>query len=192
LRDVKYPEGSTVRHLNCPPDPGYDKDAMGGKAHGKRALAAEVWRLMAGFTTDKLQSGGLFALARELGLSPGHVKALGVLDPDEPKPMRALADALVCDASMVTWLVDRLEERGLVERRTLPADRRVKTLILTPLGIETRTRLAETMHEPPEALMELDVGRLEALRGALRELPAPTRPLWAGSEGRTEPTPRIA
>jgi DNA-binding MarR family transcriptional regulator len=169
---------------------------MAERTQGKRALAAEVWRLMAGFTTDKLQSGGLFAAARELGLTPGHVKALGVLDPDEPKPMGALADALVCDASMVTWLVDRLEERGLVERRTLPTDRRVKTLILTPLGIETRNRLAKTMYEPPEALLELDVARLEALRGALRELPPPSRPFWTGSgergSEREQPTPRVA
>ena len=62
-------------------------------------------------------------MVRELGLSPGHFKALAVLGPDESKPMRTLADALMIDASMVTWLVDRLEERGMVDRRTSPTDR---------------------------------------------------------------------
>ena len=40
--------------------------------------------------------------------------------------MRHLASLLKCDPSNVTFLVDRLEERGLVERQTDPADRRVK------------------------------------------------------------------
>jgi hypothetical protein len=42
--------------------------------------------------------------------------------------MRALASVLCRDASMATWLVDRLEERGLAQRRTPPNDRRVKTV----------------------------------------------------------------
>jgi DNA-binding MarR family transcriptional regulator len=148
---------------------------------GKRAVAADVWRSMAGFTTAHFQSGDRLALLRELGLTPGHMKALGVLDPEEPKPMRALADALSCDASMVTMIVDRLEERGLVERRVLLDDRRVKTLVLTPRGIQTRTHLAEAMSEPPEALLDLKMARLEALRDALKELPPVAQPFWSQS-----------
>jgi DNA-binding MarR family transcriptional regulator len=147
----------------------------------KQRLAAEVWRVMSSFTTDKIQSSSRLAIVRELGLSPGHFKALAVLDPDEPKPMRALADALMCDASMVTWLVDRLEERGLVDRGSSPTDRRVKTLILTPLGIETRTRIMAAMFEPPDALTALDMDSLLALREALMKLPAAKRPFFAGS-----------
>jgi DNA-binding MarR family transcriptional regulator len=94
--------------------------------------------------------------------------------------MRAMADALNVDASMVTWLVDRLEERGLVERRSLPTDRRVKTLALTPLGVQTRARLSRAFYEPPPELVELGRARLEALRGALASLPVPDDPLWPG------------
>lgn len=143
-------------------------------------VAEDVWRKMAGFTFSRLQRGGHFAILRELGLTPGHLKALGVLDPDEPRPMRALADALVCDASTVTWLVDRLEERGLVERRSLPADRRVKTVALTPLGVQTRERLADAMFQPPAELLALGDERLEALRHALEGLPLPEHPFWSG------------
>jgi DNA-binding MarR family transcriptional regulator len=57
---------------------------------------------------------------------------------------------------MATWLVDRLEERGLVERRTPPNDRRVKTIVLTPLGIRTQQRLRESHYETPGALLDLD------------------------------------
>ena len=139
---------------------------------------------MSAFTTHSIRGGGSLAIARELGLSPGHFKALAVLDPAEPKPMRALADALMIDASMVTWLVDRLEERGMVDRRTSPTDRRVKTLILTPLGIETRQRLIAAMYEPPDALTALDMNSLMAMREALMKLPATERPVYPG-----EPVP---
>jgi DNA-binding MarR family transcriptional regulator len=111
-------------------------------------------------------------LMDELRLTPGHVRALSILDPEEPRPMRAMASALCCDASMATWLVDRLEERGLVERQTPPNDRRVKTIVLTPLGIRTRERLRESFYDPPDALMDLDARSLEALRSELRKLPA--------------------
>jgi DNA-binding MarR family transcriptional regulator len=77
--------------------------------------------------------------------------------------------------AQATWLVDRLEERGLAERRTPPNDRRVKTVVLTPLGIRTRERLRESFYDPPAALMDVDVSSLESLRHELRKLPAPSR-----------------
>ena len=111
----------------------------------------------------------------EIGLTPAHYRALSILDPDETRPMRPMATALCCDASMATWLVDRLEERGLAERRTPPSDRRVKTVVLTPLGITTRDKIRESFYDPPGALLDLDVTSLESLRSELRKLPAPPR-----------------
>jgi MarR family transcriptional regulator, organic hydroperoxide resistance regulator len=145
---------------------------------GKRAVASEAWRLMSSFTFHEFQSGGHHALLREMGLTPGHMKALMVLDADEPRPMRAMADALHCDASTVTWMADGLEERGLVERKMLANDRRVKTLVLTAQGLKTQERLTASMLEPPESLLALDGGSLRRLVETLRKLPAPTRPSW--------------
>ena len=45
--------------------------------------------------------------------------------------MRVLADEWTCDASNATFIVDRLEERGLAERRSVPEDRRLKLVVLT-------------------------------------------------------------
>ena len=109
---------------------------------------------------------------RVSGLNPGAIKLLQWLDPGQPKPMRALADALSCDASNVTWLVDRLEERELVERRPEPGDRRVKTIVLTDAGIEMQARLAEAWSEPPASLATLGADDLLALVEALRKLPS--------------------
>jgi DNA-binding MarR family transcriptional regulator len=145
----------------------------------KRDIATQVWRMLAEFTSSRFQSGGHFGILRELGLTPGHMKALAALDPDEPRPMRALAEALSCDASMVTWLVDRMEERGLVERRALTSDRRVKTVALTRLGVDARDRLLSALYEPPPELLSLDTPSLEALRIQLSKLPAPSGSLWS-------------
>jgi len=123
--------------------------------------------MMAELTFARFDRGEHQAILREHGLTPGHLKALGVLDPDEPRPMRAMAEALNVDASMCTWLVDRLEERGFVERRSLPKDRRVKTVVLTRRGIRLRDRLTEALYEPPPELLSLDVASLRALRSAL-------------------------
>ena len=59
--------------------------------------------------------------------------------------MSRLADTLSCDASNVTGLVDRLESRGLVRRRSSPQDRRVKVIQLTTTGARLRTQLLRQM-----------------------------------------------
>ena len=48
--------------------------------------------------------------------------------------MSGLAELLFCDASNVTGIADRLEARGLIERRSAGGDRRVKVLALTSAG----------------------------------------------------------
>ena len=56
----------------------------------------------------------------ELELAPKQLGLLWRLAPGEALPMRAIGESLFCDASYVTDLVDRLEERGLIERRPMP------------------------------------------------------------------------
>lgn len=73
-----------------------------------------------------------------LDLSFAQARALRELG--QPLSMRELAQRLCCDASNVTGIVDRLEERGLVERRVAPGDRRVKHLVLTEAGLSLRRR----------------------------------------------------
>ena len=143
----------------------------------ERELAAEAWRLMAEFSFSRFMGSDHVRILRELGLTPGHMKALSILDPDRPKPMRSMADSLACDASMVTWLVDRLEERGLVERRASTTDRRVKTVVLTGEGIELRERLRAALYAPPPELLALDEAELRTLCETLRRIP-PRQTFW--------------
>jgi MarR family transcriptional regulator, organic hydroperoxide resistance regulator len=82
----------------------------------------------------------------ELELTVPLADALWQLDPAlGPLSRRALAERLRCDPSNVTFLVDRLEERGLVSRARAGGDRRVKALALTPAGAEVRSRLIATI-----------------------------------------------
>jgi len=104
----------------------------------------------------------------ELGLTFAQAHALRLLDPARPLAMSALAQLLVCDASNVTGIADRLEARGLVERRSAGKDRRVKVLALTASGIELRDRVYELMSEPPKAIAALSNEDQRALRDILR------------------------
>jgi len=85
--------------------------------------------------------------------------------------MSELADSWTCDASNATFIVDRLEERALAERRTVPTDRRVKLVVLTARGAEIRGRILQRFFEPPPELLELSRADLEALREAVARLP---------------------
>ncbi len=113
-------------------------------------------------------------ILRGQGLTPGDFKALLTLSQDEPRPMGVLAQSWACDASNVTWVVDRLEERGLVERRTFRTDRRVKTVALTALGEKTKAELLRRFYAPPDDLVALPGHALEALRDALGVLETTT------------------
>ena len=73
-------------------------------------------------------------VADEQGLSIAQLDVLRRLNHHGPSPMRRLAEQMNCEASNLTGLVDRLEMRGLVERRPDPADRRVRLLALTEEG----------------------------------------------------------
>ena len=141
----------------------------------KRSVAADVWRLM--LDTAMAQFGRASGMLQRLGLTPGHMKLLMKIDEGDGRPMGSLAQTFQCDASTMTWLVDRLEERGLVERRMLPSDRRVKTVALTPAGVKMKSDLMEQYYEPPPELLTLDRDALEALRSALARVrdaaPAP-------------------
>jgi DNA-binding MarR family transcriptional regulator len=143
---------------------------MAAPSTTSQATAAEVWRFL--LTCAMTQFGRTASIAQSLGLTPGHVKALLALDPDEPLAMGTLAQNFACDASTMTWLVDRLEEKGLVERKGLKNDRRVKTVALTPEGVKTKDELEARMYEPPKFISDLDGDVLESLHKVLGGLVA--------------------
>ncbi len=139
-------------------------------SRSKPALAAEVWRLLSDYVMHTFRERA--GVLEELGLTPGHLKALRALEPGVPRPMGVCAQAVGCDASTATWLIDRLEERGLVERRPSPTDRRIKAVVLTPSGVETKAVLDAHFYAAPDDLLDFDRATLLELRRLLVTLAA--------------------
>ncbi|MEU9036767.1 MarR family transcriptional regulator [Streptomyces sp. NPDC048352] len=102
-------------------------------------------------------------------LTGAQAKVLNMLSL-EPLPMRRIAQKLRCEPSNVTGIIDRLETRGLVERRPDPADRRVKLAAPTEGGVETAERLRETLDFAREPLAGLSAEERTALRDLLRRM----------------------
>ena len=81
---------------------------------------------------------------------------------------------LHCDNSNVTGIVDRLEARGLVARQPHEHDRRVKHVVLTPLGVSAASTCARRMSSAPEAFSKPPAADQRALRDILRRALAST------------------
>jgi DNA-binding MarR family transcriptional regulator len=67
----------------------------------------------------------------------------------------------------VTGLVDRLEQRGLIERRSDPKDRRVKLIALTKEGESLRRRLLDRLYDPLPFIASLSAKDKITLRDIL-------------------------
>jgi DNA-binding MarR family transcriptional regulator len=104
--------------------------------------------------------------AAEHALTGAQARLLSLLSL-EPLPMRRLAQKLKCEPSNVTGIVDRLESRGLVERRPDPGDRRVKLAAVTDEGRRVARGLRESLHFAREPLAELSRDERLALRDLL-------------------------
>jgi DNA-binding MarR family transcriptional regulator len=102
---------------------------------------------------------------RALDLTPPQAITLRKLL-DGPMPMGSVAEVLSCDASTLTGIADRLEERRLIQRQIDPADRRVKLLALTEAGrslVKSIDRPFTTELPGIEALSERDRAQLTQL-----------------------------
>jgi len=116
---------------------------------------ARAWNLM--FEILRASKPFMETVANEFDLTPQQLYALRNLSNERAVTMSEFAMLLGCDASNVTAIADKLESRGLCERRSALGDRRVKALVLTPAGVELYERVAERMQQPPPAIDNLSV-----------------------------------
>ena len=120
-----------------------------------------------------LSQVGIFAARRfaeriaEIDLHPPLFRVLNVVDAAEGQSQQAIAEAIQAPASRMVAIVDELEERGLVERRPHPGDRRIRALYLTAEGRKVLARGRKIAKEHEEDLVrgmgEADRERLVAL-----------------------------
>ena len=149
----------------------YAARPMARRRPSTQALAARTWRRLFGFFMSTRAQRD--AVLKRHALTPNDIRALTSLTGREGRTMRSLAEEWGCDASNATWIVDRLERRGLAERRADASDRRVKLVALTRSGAELRSRVMLEMSEPPRELLSASPEKLAALHAALAALTAP-------------------
>ena len=104
----------------------------------------------------------------ELDLTPPQVGLLHAIALEPGRSQQALARHLGTPASRLVALVDGLEERGLVERRRNPDDRRLYAVELTDAGRRFMARLGRVAREHDDAVLDgLDPDERAQLRGLL-------------------------
>ena len=103
----------------------------------------------------------------EVDLQPPLFRVHNLVDAAERRSQQAIGEAIQVPPSRMVALVDELEERGLVERRPNPADRRIRALFLTRKGRQKLARGREIASAHEE---QLTVGMATADRESLTRL----------------------
>jgi DNA-binding MarR family transcriptional regulator len=133
--------------------------------------ARAAWRAVAELFLGDANHDRFHQAAAAAGVAhPGAHKLLLSLEPGEPPSMRELAEAMRCDASWVTSLVDTLEVPGLTTRVVSPTDRRVKRVQITDAGIDAKVRAMDVLATPPEVIDKLSAAEVRTLATILRKL----------------------
>ena len=84
----------------------------------------------------------MLARGREAGLTMGQPKVLDYLGAHDGVSQRQIAAACCIEPATLTSLLNRMEERGLVERRMLNGNRRTSYVFLTELGRTLQRQVA--------------------------------------------------
>ncbi len=105
--------------------------------------------------------------AAEHELSVAQACVLGRIS--RPRGMRELADELRCDASNITQIVTRLEQRELIERRASPDDGRFRLLSRTPAGDALNAAFEQSFAFARSASSKLSADEQRQLSDLLRK-----------------------
>lgn len=112
-----------------------------GSAGGKEALTQEII-----FSIRRiLQAKELYTkeLNKKYQVSASQLNCILALHEQGPLPPSQIARHIMVNSSTVTGIIDRLENKGLVERKRISYDRRVITIELTKAGKDL------ARHAPP-------------------------------------------
>lgn len=108
-----------------------------------------------------------------LGISMTHFHVLTLLRHNEAMPMGRLADILDASMSSATGIIDRMEEKGLVERVRVPDDRRVVLVRPTQAGLDLVDEIELVKNEVMiRALARLDTAQLQRVSAAVSDIGA--------------------
>ena len=104
-------------------------------------------------------------------VSMTHVHVMWLLQHHGDMPMSRMAELLDVSDSNATGIVDRMEERGLVERVRVADDRRVVLVRLAAGGTEALDHIEAVKQDRLQAILgHLDAPQLERLAAALDDI----------------------
>jgi DNA-binding MarR family transcriptional regulator len=137
--------------------------------------------------------GGAFKTWHRHALSLVHLNVLTALETEGPLAMKRLAELMDVSDASATGIVDRMEKRGLVERRHGTTDRRVVLVHPTSAGVQVFSEMAAHRREMlSRVLDELGEDEMAALLVGMRAIHAANRRLLAehpGGEATKDPEP---
>ena len=105
------------------------------------------------------------------GVTPGQYAVLRCLWDENGQTARKLAERLSLDGSTITGILDRMEQRGLIEKLADPKDRRALQVMLTEAGSKLQEPLSQAiMDANRKALLNLDEKQAEVLKQMLQDI----------------------
>ncbi|OPX62015.1 MAG: transcriptional repressor MprA [Methanoregula sp. PtaU1.Bin006] len=122
----------------------------------------------------------IFRINRHIsGMETAEYRVLGVLMKSGPQPISEIGRALYISKPYMTVLIDSLMEKGWIEKRHDPDDRRVILVSITPDGKKHLHRAFEVCREDVKTLLsglgKKDISQLcssvELLKKILEKLP---------------------
>jgi DNA-binding MarR family transcriptional regulator len=133
--------------------------------YGKKEIIYSIRRLMQGSERYTKE------INKKYNVSAAQVNCLLALHEYGPLPPSQIAKMILVNSSTVTGIIDRLEQKGLVERQRISQDRRVITVQLTESG----KTLAENAPAPIQqkiidGLKKLNTQEIEHIVNALNML----------------------
>lgn len=107
----------------------------------------------------------------KLGVSMTQMHVLWILQHHGEMPMSRMAELMDVSLSNATGIIDRMEERGLIERARVPDDRRVVVVRITAGGLQAMDAIEAIKQDRLEAILQhLDVLQLERLALAMDDM----------------------
>jgi DNA-binding MarR family transcriptional regulator len=129
------------------------------RSDGVAFLLAQLGHHAAGLFADEIAT---------IDLTPPHAGILRAIASEPGPSQQALSARLGLLPSRVVAYVDELEDRGYVERRRNPSDRRLHALYLTPAGKKLMRKLSELARRHEHRMTAaLDAAQLDMLRELL-------------------------
>lgn len=90
----------------------------------------------------------------DYGVAPRYLGLLGIVSANPGQPQNKLAEAIGLQKSSLVTILDRLEKESILERRSIPQDRRARGVWLTPRGETVVAELAKRAAEHEERMAQ--------------------------------------